>query len=1174
MFLSVAQQLIIPALLPLAGAVKPLATQPPSPKPITADATNPPPSAARSLRGLLADNDNLRLLASKLMALDSRVYGRPVPPGRVAYSLNANTMSPVKDSSYAAIQPSAVTLAAAISGLGFKLPTTIDEVVALKEELEQKASLHPLGDFGGGLSWPKPMSKHDQQSIVNYLDTQKPTAKPGEPTATLAYLLSGSSVMPSDLQDPVGALQKLLDSPKARELGLALQTQLKGAPSPIGVYDYVLTALHLGLDPESLTTPVVGSVAGFELAKPEHWGKSPATVVENLSKHLVDKGRTTSDSAKLASHLLLARTAPQYLIEDIPASVTVGSLAWANLSIAAAAVEAERPGTVANMTFADVMSYAARNTPSPSAPETAKNAALVEWALANGLLTKSDAGTYTPAQINELRAAFTKRSNELISASQAMDNAILSRKDIALTRLKEIFGDLGPLFEEKVLTSTDDRVNDRALRREDGTLIKHSMLDIAMMDLGSPWVHYQSSDPRIPIDKVNNSQSDFGVSKSFETWFSTAMTHKRDAVTTTVQHLISQLPLEDRKNFEYGKITLYQQTSYALNGFIGTTPAPTDPELLVKIEREGQTQTYEINFNAGTIKHTPAYRAKERQSREANWVYETKEFKPDSMKNDRSDERPSEGQALDSFNSLRSYRIGNALVEHLGLYDPSIKEAALGKTTLETSKDRYKPLNDFLLNLIPFRSAILNFQKGDIGAGLFDLTLDVFGFVTAGVAAGGKLLKIGSTALSTSTKALQAAKVIGAAALSGLNPLGGLDDLAKGGMQLLDVGAELAVRKARETINKLKGATGSYDLLKAANKEFGPTLIGTYKQGSNSVEGVAVLKNNKWYSYDPVLKRPYGPAIDYQHFTPLNSPLLDSSLHKHLDAFEVNMVRSKSAENLSQFDQGYKHGNLQQLKDYSGQTSLEDLLKLAAKPDRAPDEIGILARVVEHENIERGRYFTSLLASDVAGPGVSIDRFTQLEYLARVDLTSTGDCAGLVNAMALALQRGDEKIFLANLNKVSTSASHAPQHIKFNADLKHLQNAVDKKHSFHMGSAPSRDTAERIINQLTRATKSTYLRISTQDHALLAGVRFKDNKKEWFFFEPNGGLVKFDNLESMQKGMAKVLDSGAVSATLKPHVTSLGTREFLVSPFHPDDLVTEAVDSFAVSLMVSNPLPA
>ncbi|MFL1553304.1 hypothetical protein ACI77I_30240, partial [Pseudomonas sp. D47] len=198
--------------------------------------------------------------------------------------------------------------------------------------------------------------------------------------------------------------------------------------------------------------------------------------------------------------------------------------------------------------------------------------------------------------------------------------------------------------------------------------------------------------------------------------------------------------------------------------------------------------------------------------------------------------------------------------------------------------------------------------------------------------------------------------------------------------------------------------------------------------------------------------------------------------------------------------------------------------------------------------------------------------FAQAQYLARVDLTSKGYCAGMTNAMALALHRGDEKIFLENLRKASTTATPMAQHTKFNHDMKSLQNVLDQTGDFHIGRMPSLIDSQRIINDLSTATTSKYLRISTEDHAMLAAVRIRNGKKEWFFFDPDSGLAKFDNLQSMRNAMEKLLDRGAMAATLKPLMSAQGTRQFYVSPFQPNDVLDSKVDSFAVSIMVSNPL--
>ncbi|MBS7675584.1 hypothetical protein KIN13_19450, partial [Vibrio cholerae] len=70
------------------------------------------------------------------------------------------------------------------------------------------------------------------------------------------------------------------------------------------------------------------------------------------------EGRTSAGLAHVGAYLLLARSAPQFLIKDIPPTVKVGSQAWASLVIAAMTIEAQTPGKVPGMTFAQVMSAA------------------------------------------------------------------------------------------------------------------------------------------------------------------------------------------------------------------------------------------------------------------------------------------------------------------------------------------------------------------------------------------------------------------------------------------------------------------------------------------------------------------------------------------------------------------------------------------------------------------------------------------------------------------------------------------------------------------------------------------------------------------------------------------------------------------------------------------------
>ncbi|MEB0099683.1 hypothetical protein, partial [Pseudomonas sp. DC1.2] len=82
----------------------------------------------------------------------------------------------------------------------------------------------------------------------------------------------------------------------------------------------------------------------------------------------------------------------------------------------------------------------------------------------------------------------------------------------------------------------------------------------------------------------------------------------------------------------------------------------------------------------------------------------------------------------------------------LDLDNPAIKKAAAGTTTFERNHEKLTNFKEFLLDLIPFRSAIVNFMDGNYGEGITDVTLDIFGLVTAGIGLAAKLGKVLGTA--------------------------------------------------------------------------------------------------------------------------------------------------------------------------------------------------------------------------------------------------------------------------------------------------------------------------------------------------------------------------------------------------------------------------------------------
>ncbi|WP_338493595.1 hypothetical protein VRB73_12285 [Pseudomonas trivialis] len=59
---------------------------------------------------------------------------------------------------------------------------------------------------------------------------------------------------------------------------------------------------------------------------------------------------------------------------------------------------------------------------------------------------------------------------------------------------------------------------------------------------------------------------------------------------------------------------------------------------------------------------------------------------------------------------------------------PAVKRYAKGATTFETQVPTYRIVEEIVLNLIPFRSAIKNFIDGKTLEGFVDLAFDIFGF--------------------------------------------------------------------------------------------------------------------------------------------------------------------------------------------------------------------------------------------------------------------------------------------------------------------------------------------------------------------------------------------------------------------------------------------------------------
>ncbi|NWC95618.1 hypothetical protein HX855_00055 [Pseudomonas sp. IPO3778] len=1098
----------------------------------------------------------------------------------------------------------AVTLDRFITAKGLPLPRSHFHLTGLAHSVSDRALQHPLGDWGGGLSWPIPLSPQEQRTAraaaIRYLSDHPNPPPMGPRLGVLEYLNSYRPLSGETLQDPAKALASMVNSARGHAMGQALQTQMNGVATDSSVNDYTLAAIHLMLDPESIAHPHRNRVAGFDLAQKNHWGKPASAVLEGLSKHLSDYGKTSPEMAKVGAYLLLAKTAPEFLVKDIPDSVTYGSQTWVSLAVAAAAIEAQSPGKVPNMTFAQVMQASESATLNDlGITQQAQKAALVDWGVINGILPRAANDHYSADDVDRVKTLFNQQMGARKKASELLSTEIPSRKDIALAKLKERFGDQ-PYFEDKALTVVDTSTPTiRPLYDPDRLPVgPHSMLDIAMMGLDNlQWKTVDPNDKQLPLTEINAGLK-LGVGTAFDEQFTQAIQSLKDGIAPILSHQLTQQTLDDRAILGDGKIELFQTLTSTLGtDFKSKTSPVPDDKLLVKATHrdkktgEDKVTAYEISLSGGVKPILPIF-VQERSWRTSNQQHEIKPFTPtnDSIKNNLSQRRDNAPSPPEGFFSARTQALAQAFVEHLNLDDKTIKEQARGTTPLDQQMKKDWEITNFFLDLIPLRSAIVNFQQGNYADGAADLAMDAVGFLTAGIGAAGKVAKVGSKAISTAAKALKVARIIGTTTISELNPLGGLDDLILGGSRLVGKG----ISKGAEAINKLRGATGGYDLLKAVSREYGVAATGTLKVADQSIEAGAVLKEGKWYAFDTDKMQPYGQPL--KDFTPgvramegqtLNLNLSDwiyqklageiappppsGMLGRYVPKdFQTALERAKQPNNVMDYELGYTLGKPGDIVGYDPALSIPELQALASQRFLSHRDVGTLARQIEREKVKLSQDGIGLFQRDVQAAGGTVTPISQEYYLSQVNLASEGECAGMANALGLAIESGTENTFLGNLFSAA-SKPKAAKEARFIGDLNTFHNKVSNSETFHMGKPVRQVPYQTIISELASAPPGKTLRIATQDHAILAGVTLRDNKPMWFYFDPNFGLAKFDSAQSMSEGLERTLNKGTSRFQLRAHGTTPGAPEYRISEFAGSDMMTHP-DRPSLSRMISEEL--
>ncbi len=1062
---------------------------------------------------------------------------------------------------------------------GWDTPTNREALENLSRSLLRPESNTPEhGNYGGVLAWPTRLDKDS----INQLEANIYHGRFGDINLQgfrnpLAYLMQGMTFTQSELRNPRTLIDTLIQSSKGQALGRAIQTKFEAQSVKGGVEEWLLAALNMDrfFDYPGAGRPKI-SIAGFDLTDQRTWGKTAPEILKQVTAEILKNGDAASpEGASTLAYLLLSNRAPEYLVKDIPDRVIPGSHSWVSFATAVGRIEAQTPGATASMSYGQIMLFAdvaPISLQERKVESAAQQGALRNWGIINGMASE------TPEQMDEVRKAFNHQLSELKKASEAHDTPAPDRRAIALKNLSKTLMRLNTnQLQEKCITLDpyhkgfpgpysvlDLYMEGRLFNLPPLDTVAHHRNQPTAQATTNKWV---SSSTAIDMDYVLRQAKRLpDLSHDFTRDFSAYSDTIGQSVTTQVKYLISQLALDDRRNFEYGEIEVTREIKETpINKFSLNRERVKPNVVLVKTKRNGNVEAYEINLKDGKIsKRSDLGDFKSGP----NWhTVEGVHLHRIGFRNEYEPVRPSKEYAKEltdekthsltsipnSFSSERTSYIADAVLTDVDL--PSIQKDAAGVTTFDTEEPFYKKLDEFVLNLIPFRSAIKNFMAGKIEHGIGDLVLDVFGFaVGLGAAArGAKALAAGASALS---KTARTVRIIGRAAIGILNPLDGAADIARGIGTLGKVG----FNKGQHFFRTLAHSADNYDLVKAS-KRFDSSSFGTFKLNNEFLEGSAIFQNGKWHQYNPLTGQGYGPALkDFLPSARIETEAFgkwataDGVTRKVDEAIVTNWKNTINAHrrgpDKDAFEQGYLSGNPQTIPGFSNNMKAADIMKLAGNKNLTAEQAGMLLKKYDDIAYELGRSGSARFIDNIEPRFGNVIPMPQVVYFSQTGQLSDGQCAALSRAMATAVAEGKDQTLLTNMF-TAAAFPKAPASREFIARLSRLQTQVGARSAFHAGQPTRQLSIQNMVQELADATVSKSVMIDSPGHAMAAGVKVDGTHRSYYFYDPNHGIANFQSAEDMKKGLERLSRDKKLKPPYKTHSTDPNKLEFKV--FDHDD---------------------
>ncbi|MFJ2690473.1 hypothetical protein [Pseudomonas sp. NPDC087336] len=627
----------------------------------------------------------------------------------------------------------------------------------------------------------------------------------------------------------------------------------------------LMAAIVVNIDPNIGEIESKGRVLGYALYQPANADLHPAQILLNLEKHIVANGIIDAKAAPLAVHILVADEAPEYLVKEIPESMTISSPAWVVHSFAVAKIETIAPGSSRAMTYEQVQCYADLG-PFDQQLEQLFGLDIIthmlNWGAVNGLIPYSPEGEYTTDNFYTTETHYNQYTEALEQCSNAFNTPLPTREEVALTELKRAIPD-GGYFTNKHFGHTELPRNKAISIHElymsgdlmhqgwTGTDISANIYTLGYND-GMPW-----ASPH--VYKLRN------VQVLYAHLFSDYYEKIQQGTVTALKLALSKMPETDRIRLEYGVLSFYtvrekfsdhatketqrlrdkyrgrygviicaehdaQKYYYELftlraecfsrqdlgDIFLTTSIEYFDPSLWAdkdQMQWQAQALDWPLDIDAYLKGTAPVRGVTHKLVVEKLW--QSNEAPPGS---------PSTRSQLETFFSQRTNKTVRTLLEHFppATYE-ELYDTGYGVAPLEAARQNTKENIDLVLNLIiPFKGCIEDLTSGDPdreASGVVGCALDALAVVGAAAGVASKFASVALKSGSLLSKSVKLVRLSGSFALSLVNPLDNVSSLMKKGGNLTKNGVLLitgqGVNTSEKATRQIRSISGTLDALNA-----------------------------------------------------------------------------------------------------------------------------------------------------------------------------------------------------------------------------------------------------------------------------------------------------------------------------------------------------------------------